>query len=64
MNNHLEKLKKINKDEDIILDKKINLKLDILLISKDNELEKTIQQKNQFERMKLLNTNILDLLFV
>ena len=63
LNNNIEKLKKINKDEEIILDKINDLKLDILLTSKDYELEKTIQQKNQFEQITLLNTNILDSLF-
>lgn len=63
LNNNIEKLKKINEDEEDILDKINDLKIDILLTSKDYELEKSIQQKNQFEQVTLLNNNILDSLF-
>ena len=63
LNNNIEKLKNINEKEAKILDKLNDLKIDILSISKEYGLEKTIQQKNQFEQITLLNTNILDTLF-
>ncbi len=63
LNNNIEKLKNINEKEAKILDKLNDLKIDILSISKEYGLEKTIQQKHQFEQITLLNTNILDTLF-
>ena len=63
LNNNIETLKNINENEEKILEKINDLKLDILLTSKDYELEKTIQQKNQFEQITLLNNNILESLF-
>ena len=63
LNDNIEKLKTINEDEEKILDKINELKIDILLTSKDYELEKSIQQKNQFEQLTLLNSNIIDSLF-
>lgn len=63
LNNNIEKLKKINEEESDILDKINDLKIDILLTSKDYELEKSIQQKNQFEQITLLNNNIMESLF-
>ena len=63
LNNNIETLKIINEDEEKILDKINDLKLDILLTSKDYELEKSIQQKNQFEQINLLNNNIFESLF-
>ena len=63
LNNNIEKLKNINEKEAKILDKLNDLKIDILSISKEYGLEKTIQQKNQFEQITLLHTNILDTLF-
>ena len=61
--NNLQILKNINLKEKIILYKINNLNIDSLLISKDYEIEKSIQQKNQFEQICLLNSNILDTLF-
>ena len=63
LNDNIEKLKKLNKKEGKILDKLNDLKIDILSTSREYELEKTVQQKNQFEQITLLNTNILDTLF-
>ena len=63
LNDNIEKLKKLNKIEGKILDKLNDLKIDILSTSREYELEKTVQQKNQFEQITLLNTNILDTLF-
>ena len=63
LNNNIEQLKKINEEEKKILDKINDLQIDILSASKDFELEKSIQQKNQFEQITLLNSNILDSLF-
>ena len=63
LNRNIEKLKKINEEEEKILEEINNLKIDILLTSRDYELEKSIQQKNQFEQINLLNCNILDSLF-
>ena len=60
---YIKQLKDINEKESQILDKINNLNLDTLLISKEYELEKSIQQKNQFEQISLLNTNILEFLF-
>ena len=57
------KLKKINLKEKEIIDEINKLNLDTLLISKDYEIEKSIQQKNQFEQICLLNSNILTFLF-
>jgi len=61
--NNLKKLKDINLKEKIMLYKINKLNLDSLLISKDYEIEKSIQQKNQFEQICLLNSNILEFLF-
>ena len=61
--NNLQKLKDINLKEKIMLYKINKLNLDSLLISKDYEIEKSIQQKNQFEQICLLNSNILEFLF-
>ena len=61
--NNLEKLKNINLEEKNILDEVNKLNLDSLLTSKDYEIEKSIQQKNQFEQICLLNSNILEFLF-
>ena len=60
---NLEKLKNINLEEENILDEMNKLNLDSLLTSKDYEIEKSIQQKNQFEQICLLNSNILEFLF-
>ena len=60
---NLEKLKNINLEEKNILDEVNKLNLDSLLTSKDYEIEKSIQQKNQFEQICLLNSNILEFLF-
>ena len=60
---NLEKLKNINLEEENILDEVNKLNLDSLLTSKDYEIEKSIQQKNQFEQICLLNSNILEFLF-
>jgi hypothetical protein len=56
-------LKNINLEEKNILDEVNKLNLDSLLTSKDYEIEKSIQQKNQFEQICLLNSNILEFLF-
>ena len=61
--NNFEKLKQINLEEEKILDDVNKLNLDSLLISKDYEIEKSIQQKNQFEQICLLNSDILEFLF-
>ena len=63
LDNNIEKLEKINEKEENIFEKINDLKLDILLTSKDYELEKSIQQKNQFEQITLLNNNLLESLF-
>lgn len=63
LNNNIEQLKKIKEDEKKILNKLNDLQIDILSTSKDFELEKSIQQKNQFEQITLLNSNILESLF-
>ena len=63
LNENIEILKKINKDEEDVLNKINIVKLALLSTSKDYELEKSIQQKNQFEQVTLLNNNILDTLF-
>ena len=63
LDNNIEKLEKINEKEENIFEKINDLKLDILLTSKDYELEKSIQQKNQFEQITLLNKNLLESLF-
>ena len=61
--NNVEKLKQINLEENQILDEVNKLNIDLLLTSKNYELEKSIQQKNQFEQICLLNSNILEFLF-
>ena len=60
---NFEILKEINLKEKNIMDEINNLNLDTLLISKEYEIEKSIQQKNQFEQICLLNSNILNFLF-
>ena len=61
--NNVEKLKQMNLEENQILDEINKLNIDTLLTSKNYELEKSIQQKNQFEQICLLNSNILEFLF-
>ena len=61
--NNVEKLKEINEEEKKILDEINDLNINTLLSSKDYEIEKSIQQKNQFEQICLLNSNILEFLF-
>ena len=61
--NNVEKLKQINLEENQILDEVNKLNIDTLFTSKNYELEKSIQQKNQFEQICLLNSNILEFLF-
>ena len=61
--NNFEKLKKINLEEKKILEEVNKLNLDCLLISKEYEKEKSIQQKSQFEQICLLNSNIIEFLF-
>ena len=61
--NNVEKLKEINEEEKKILDEINDLNINTLLSSKDYEIEKSIQQKNQFEQFCLLNSNILESLF-
>ena len=56
--NNVEKLKEINEEEKKILDEINDLNINTLLSSKDYEIEKSIQQKNQFEQFCLLNSNI------
>ncbi len=63
LNENIEQLKKINKDEEDILNKINIIKLTMLSTTKDYGLEKSIQQKNQFEQVNLLNNNILNTLF-
>ena len=63
LNKNIEELKKINEKEETILEEINKLKTDIILTSREYELEKSIQQKNQFEQINLLNCNILDSLF-
>ena len=63
LNENIEKLKKINKDEEDVLNKINIVRLALLSTSKDYELEKSIQQKYQFEQVTLLNNNILETLF-
>ena len=60
---NFEILREINLKEKNILDEINKLNLDTLLISKEYEIEKSIQQKNQFEQICLLNSNILNFLF-
>ena len=60
---NIEILKNINEEEKKILDEVNKLNLDTLHISENYEIEKSIQQKNQFEQICLLNSNILEFLF-
>lgn len=60
---NFEILREINLKEKKIMDEINKLNLDTLLISKEYEIEKSIQQKNQFEQICLLNSNILNFLF-
>ena len=60
---NFEILREINLKEKNIMDEINKLNLDTLLISKEYEIEKSIQQKNQFEQICLLNSNILNFLF-
>ena len=61
--NNVEKLKEINLEEKKILNEINELNINTFLSSKEYELEKSIQQKNQFEQFCLLNSNILESLF-
>ena len=63
LNKNIEKLKKINEEEEKVLNKINELNIDLLMASKKCGLEKSIQQKNQFEQVALLNCNIFDSLF-
>ena len=63
LNKNIEKLKKINEEEEKVLNKINELNIDLLMASRDCGLEKSIQQKNQFEQVALLNCNIFDSLF-
>jgi hypothetical protein len=60
---NIEILKNINEEEKKILDEVNKLNLDTLHISENYEIEKSIQQKNQFEQITLLNNNLLESLF-
>ena len=61
--NSVERLKEINLEEEKILNEINELNINTLLSSKEYEIEKSIQQKNQFEQFCLLNSNILESLF-
>ena len=63
LNKNIEKLKKINEEEEKVLNKINELNIDLLMASRQCGLEKSIQQKNQFEQVALLNCNIFDSLF-
>ena len=63
LNKNIEKLKKINEEEEKVLNKINELNIDYLMESRNLGLEKSIQQKNQFEQIALLNCNIFDSLF-
>ena len=63
LNKNIEKLKKINEEEEKVLNKINDLNIDLLMASREVGLEKSIQQKNQFEQIALLNCNIFDSLF-
>ena len=63
LNSNIEKLKKLNENESKLLGEINDLKIDTFLTSKEYEYEKTFQQKNQFEQITLLNTNVYDILF-
>ena len=63
LNKNIEKLKKINEEEEKVLNKINELNIDLLIASRQCGLEKSIQQKNQFEQVALLNCNIFDSLF-
>ena len=63
LNKNIEKLKKINEEEEKVLNKINELNIDLLMASRKCGLEKSIQQKNQFEQVALLNCNIFDSLF-